>query len=136
MNTQPQISVERTVHIPPEQVWPYISNGALWARWQGESCEIEPVVGGRFAMTMPDGEVAAGTVTDVVENKKITFTWGWVGSPLPPGSTTVEITLHLTAEGGTRILLTHDRLPEELIEHHRGGWESCLTTLTEILSFD
>ena len=125
------IVVVRSVSMPPDEVWPYVSDGALWARWQGRSCEIEPVPGGRFEMTMPDGAIASGRVLEVTEGRRIAFTWGWEGTPLAPGSTKVEIVLHPDPSGGTRITLTHSDLPEELVDHHRGGWERCLAKLAE-----
>jgi uncharacterized protein YndB with AHSA1/START domain len=127
------IVVTRSVAATPEKVWPYLSNGALWARWQGLLCEIEPTPGGRFTMTMPDGSVASGHVVDVVENRRIVFTWGWVGTPLKPGTTTVEITLEPDPAGGTIITLAHRGLPDDLVDHHRGGWEHCLGRLAELV---
>lgn len=129
------VVVERTVSVPPAKVWPYLTSGSMWSKWQGESAEIDPVPGGRFTMRMPDGAVASGDVVEIVEHRSITITWGWEGAPfdLPPGSTTVSIALLPLDNGGTRITITHGDLPAELAEPHRDGWTGSLSNLSAVL---
>ena len=131
MTEREPVVVERTVSVPPDKVWPYLTSGSMWSKWQGESAEIDPVRGGRFTMRMPDGAVASGDVLDVVENNCLSLTWGWEGAPfdLPPGSTTVTISLAPLSTGGTRITVTHTDLPSELAEPHREGWTGSLGNL-------
>lgn len=125
--------VERVIEAPPEVVWPYVSSGELWSHWQGERCVLEPVSGSEFRVEMSDGAVASGTVLDVRENERIVMTWGWSDAPfeLPPGSTTVEIRLEPHPPARTRLVLTHRDVPDQLVEHHRGGWDRCLSALAE-----
>lgn len=126
-----QVVVERTVSVSRDVVWPYLTTGSLWSRWQGESVVIEAVAGGAFTVRMPDGPVASGTVIEVVPPTRLVITWGWIGTPfdLAPGSTTVTFELTALDTGGTRITVTHDGLPEELAGHHRDGWSTCLERL-------
>lgn len=132
--TRDVVVVERTIAAPPHDVWPYLSRGELWSLWQGERCVIQPVPGGEFRVEMPDGAAATGRVIEVTKNERLVFTWGWTDAPfqLPPGSTTVEITLEPVAPNSTRLALTHRDLPDDLAEHHVGGWEQCLSTLVEL----
>jgi len=61
------------------------------------------------------------------------MSWGWDGHPtVPPGSTTVEITL--TPERGATILrLRHIGLPNENERRsHTEGWKSYTGRLAEI----
>ncbi len=61
---------------------------------------------------------------------RVVFTWGWEaeGHPLPPGASTVEVTL--AAEGeGTRLRLVHSSLPEETQGAHDEGWALYLPRL-------
>jgi len=61
---------------------------------------------------------------------KVTYTWGWEddGNPVPPGSSTVEITL--TADGDDTIVrLVHRGLPLEAVEPHAAGWRHYLARL-------
>jgi len=130
------VVVERTVTVPPKAVWPYLTSGAMWSRWQGESAEVDPVPGGRFTMRMADGAVASGEVVEVVENHSLVFTWGWTGVTfdLPPGSTTVSIVLTPLESGGTRITVTHSDLPVDISGRHREGWLASMGQLDGVLS--
>jgi uncharacterized protein YndB with AHSA1/START domain len=124
------IVVERRVGARPEQVWPYLTDGVLWQRWQGAHVEIEPRPGGMFTMRMGDGREAAGRVVDVQPGERLTFTWGWTDQPdvLPPGSTTVQI--ELVPDGdGTLIRLTHSDLPGPAVPMHRTGWRHYVARL-------
>jgi hypothetical protein len=48
---------------------------------------------------------------------------------IPPGSTTVIVTLH-AAEGGTEVVLRHEGLPTEKERRdHEGGWTYYLAQL-------
>jgi uncharacterized protein YndB with AHSA1/START domain len=59
-----------------------------------------------------------------------TFGWEQEGSPISPGSTTVEVTLH--AEGTkTRLRLVHRGLPDEAVEPHIQGWTHYLDRLAQ-----
>jgi uncharacterized protein YndB with AHSA1/START domain len=124
------IVVERRVGARPEEVWPYLTDGSLWSRWQGAHVAIEPRPGGAFTMRMGDGREAAGLVVDVQPGKRLTFTWGWTDEPdtLPPGSTTVQIEL-LPDGDGTLIRLTHRDLPAPAIDLHAAGWRHYVARL-------
>ncbi len=75
-------------------------------------------------------DVVFGRFVEVVPYTRIVFTWGWEGdgSPLPPGSSTVEVTL--TPDGDATILrLRHMGLPDPLRELHAAGWQHYLSRL-------
>jgi uncharacterized protein YndB with AHSA1/START domain len=82
-----------------------------------------------------DGYVS-GAFVEVVENRRLVFTWGWEGGdaapyPVPPGGSTVEI--ELTPEGtGTRLRLTHRIALPELEEQTRAGWLHYLERLAVV----
>jgi uncharacterized protein YndB with AHSA1/START domain len=80
------------------------------------------LVAGRFQ--------SAGEYVEVVPLEKVVFTFGWdqEGHPIPPGSTTVEITLHREGDK-TRIRLAHRGLPEDAIDDHTHGWDHYLGRL-------
>ncbi len=58
-------------------------------------------------------------------------TFGWIGSPLPPGASTVEVTLE-PHEGGTLVVLRHIGLPEPAREQHLVGWRHYLARLETV----
>jgi hypothetical protein len=66
-------------------------------------------------------EFGVSSVVEVDVHRWIMFTWGWIGSPLTPGWTTVEICLDPDPSSGTRITFTHPDLPGGLLDLHRGG---------------
>jgi uncharacterized protein YndB with AHSA1/START domain len=73
---------------------------------------------------------SAGEFVEVVPAEKVVFSFGWEqdGSPITPGSTTVEITL--AREGDkTRLRLVHRGLPDAAVDDHRHGWAHYLDRL-------
>lgn len=127
--TTDEIRVERRIAAPPSDVYAYLTDAVLWARWQGRSAEIEPVAGGLFRMAIGNGSVAEGRFLDLVPDQRVVFTWGWRGSPtVPPGSSTVEIELAPDGDG-TLLRLVHRDLPRDDQAIHRAGWDHYLPRL-------
>jgi uncharacterized protein YndB with AHSA1/START domain len=135
MTDSDAIEVVRRVEATPEQVWPYLTDGTLWRRWQGADVTVEAVPGGRYRMRMADGSEASGSVVAVERYRSITFTWGWTGASLTlaPGSTTVQITLEPDG-AGTLIRLVHRDLPDDVRQPHADGWEHYLSRLAVVAS--
>src|SRR5918993_5728984 len=123
------IRVERRVEAPPHAVFRYLTESGLWARWQGESAELDPLPGGRFVVRMAEGQVVEGEFVAVEPDARVVITWGWQGHPrMPPGATTVEF--QLVADGtGTIVRLTHRGLPPEDVPLHRAGGDMFLPRL-------
>jgi uncharacterized protein YndB with AHSA1/START domain len=123
-DAQPLVTVERRVAASPATVFSFFTDRERWLRWQGIDATIEPVAGGAFRMNVRGDGYASGTFVELVPDKRVVFTWGWErpGSPMPPGSTTVEV--ELVPDGdGTLVRLTHRGLPPEAVDAHRAGWE-------------
>lgn len=124
-----EVRVEQRIEAPSSAVYRYLTESDLWASWQGVAASLDPRPGGRFSMAMSDGSTAEGEFVELIPNRRVVFTWGWVDHPdLPPGSTTVEIALH-EEDGGTRVVLTHRSLPEAEAELHGAGWTHFLPRL-------
>jgi uncharacterized protein YndB with AHSA1/START domain len=129
-----EVRVEQLVHAPPSAVYRYLTESDRWAMWQGTAASLDPRPGGRFSMVMGDGMTAEGEFVELVPNRRVVFTWGWVDHPgLPPGSTTVEIALQ-EEPGGTRIVLIHRSLPAAEAESHEAGWGHYLPRLAVLAS--
>jgi uncharacterized protein YndB with AHSA1/START domain len=126
-----QTSVERVVRIaaPPETVFSYLIDPQKMVRWKGSKAELDPRPGGIYRVTMPGQNVARGEYVEVRRPERVVFTWGWEGDiNLPPGSSTVEVTL--TPDGdGTLLRLVHRDLPELGRKTHAEGWEHFLDRL-------
>lgn len=126
------IIVERHVAASPSRVFSYLVESSRWSRWQGVDAEIDARPGGIFAVEMPNGASARGQFVELVPDRRVVFSWGWIDHDgLPPGSTTVEIEL-IPAEGGTLIRLTHRGLPPEEIDLHTAGWNRYLPRLVAL----
>ena len=133
MSTEPPfgLELEARIRARPDAVFPYFTDPALYRRWQGADAELDARPGGVYRVWMPGQAMVEGTYLIVEPPDRVVFTWGWVGNAaVPPGSTTVEVTL--TADGDeTVIRLVHRGLPTELSrDEHAGGWRHYLARLT------
>lgn len=129
-------SAGRVVHevdvaLPPEEVFAFFTDAQRLVRWIGLSAALSPVPGGRFRFEVQPGQFCEGAYVDVVPPTFVSFTWGWTDPAwnLPPGSSLVSV--KLTAVGdGTRVRLTHERLPGALRAIHDEGWTTFLARLS------
>jgi uncharacterized protein YndB with AHSA1/START domain len=135
VNSPSPVRVERHVPVPPETVWPYLSDGALWARWQGVRAHVDPRPGGACEIEMPNGTTASGKVLEADPPRRLVFTWGFGGAPadMAPGSSMVEITLTPTGDG-TLIALVHRHLPDPVQSDHEKGWHHYLDRLAHLVT--
>lgn len=123
------IVVSRHIAAAPEVVYSYLTEAAKWSRWQGEEATIEARSGGIFVMKMPGGATARGQFVELVPNRRVVFTWGWIDHPgVPPGSSTVEIEI-VGDSNGSLVTLTHRDLPDDEIVVHTTGWDHYLPRL-------
>jgi uncharacterized protein YndB with AHSA1/START domain len=127
------IEVEMRIGAPPEVVFAYFVDPELYRRWKGSTAELDARPGGLYRVLMPSGDRVLGEYVAVEPPHRVVFTWGFEGnSNLPPGSSTVEITL--AADGDATIVrLRHDRLPSDLSrEQHAVGWRHYLERLAVV----
>jgi uncharacterized protein YndB with AHSA1/START domain len=114
----------------PETVFAFLVDPEKMARWMGVDVHLDATPGGAFRCNVSGRAIASGEYVDVVPNERVVLTWGWEeeGHPIPPGSTTVDITL--TADGDkTLVRLVHRGLPEGAVEIHGEGWDHYLKRL-------
>lgn len=126
--------VEREVRIEarPETIFGFFTDPAKIVLWKGIDANLDAQPGGIFRVALNGRDVARGEYIEVVPFKRVVFTWGWEGEDqaVPPGSSTVEITL--TPDGnGTIVRLRHLGLSVEQMEVHAMGWEHYLPRLAE-----
>ena len=132
MATEKTEAIECEVHIAarPETVFSYFIDPAKMVLWKGMEAQLEPQPGGVYRVNVTGRDIARGTYREIEPYTRVVFTWGWEGesSPIPPGSSTVEITLTPDA-AGTRVHLRHYGLPVEAQGQHAEGWEHYLARL-------
>ncbi len=135
--TTEQLVYERELQIDasPETVWEFLVDPEKVARWKGlPASAFEPTPGGAYRIEVIPGHVASGAFVELERPSRIVYTWGWEAgedgpSPVPPGSSTVEIEL-VPVNGGTSLRFTHRDLPNSAAaESHAVGWDHYLGRL-------
>ena len=125
------LTVRRSIKARPVTVFGFFTDLDRWLSWQGITAEIDPRPGGVFRMNVRGDGWASGRFTAVEPYRRIAFTWGWeaAGSPVPPGSSTVEVILEPDGDDGTLLTLIHSGLPLPAVDLHRSGWDHYLDRL-------
>lgn len=124
------VEVETRVEAPPDVVFQYFTDPKKHVRWMGVGADLDSRPDGQYTLTMPGRHTATGRYLLVDPPRRLTFTWGWEDSPdVPPGSTTVEVTLVPDGDG-TIVRLRHSGLPnDQQREMHGHGWRRYLGRL-------
>jgi uncharacterized protein YndB with AHSA1/START domain len=118
------VTVERLIAARPETVFSFFTDRDKWLSWMGADGTFSFEPGGAYRTRVNGDNVAEGRFVEIDPPKRVVFTWGWAegAMPVPPGSTTVEITLEPVAEG-TLLRLVHRGLPSlEACAAHKEGW--------------
>lgn len=112
------------IHARPDTVFAFLTDPDKMARWIGRAVELDPRPGGIFRVDVNGRDVIRGEFVEILPPRKVVFTWGWEGAGrrVPPGSTTVEITLEPDGEH-TILRLCHRGLAGEDREKHAVGWD-------------
>ena len=110
---------EIVIDASPETIWPFLTEPTRHVEWLGTDVEIDPRPGGVYRVLVGGQHQSAGEYLEVVPHEKVVFTFGWEEKdhPIPPGSTTIEITLHPEGEK-TRVRLVHRGLPADAVDDH------------------
>lgn len=111
MSTEPgqSVSVERQVEVraPIEEVWERITDSTLISDWMEGEVEIRPVAGGQIIFRPPIGPQVWGTVEEVIECRRIQWSWR-TDEGLP---SLIEIELEETTPGSTLVEVRETLLP-------------------------
>jgi uncharacterized protein YndB with AHSA1/START domain len=123
---------EVMIEAQPETIWPFLTDADKHAEWIGGPAELDPQPGGVHRLLVMGEHQSGGEFLEVVPHRKVVFTFGWdqPEHPIPPGSTTVEITLHPEGDK-TRVRLVHRGLPADAVDDHGGGWSQLLAQLAD-----
>lgn len=119
-----------SVHIAavPERVFDYFTRPEAIIRWMGDRAVLDPRPGGEFTLYIA-GVPVRGRYLEVDPPRRVVISWGRGGSrSLPPGSSTLEVTL-IPEAGGTTVRIVHSGLPEPERCKHAIGWAHYLSRL-------
>lgn len=113
----------------PETVFGFFTEPEKMIRWKGTSAELDPRPGGVYRVDVSGRDIAVGEYVEIDPPRRVVFTWGWEGNEqVPPGSSTVEVTLEPDGDG-TIVRLVHRGLPVGEGTGHAEGWEHFLPRL-------
>lgn len=124
------IEITQRIEASPEIVFSYLTDSRRFTKWMGVGAELDARPGGRYRIDVDGVHIATGEYREVEPPHRLVMSWGWEGHPtVPPGSTTVEITL--TPQGGATVLrLRHLGLPDESERQtHADGWRNYTSQL-------
>jgi uncharacterized protein YndB with AHSA1/START domain len=126
-----QLVREIMIEATPETIWPFLTEPDHLVEWHGTVAEIDPQPGGIYRVLVAGQFQSAGQYVEVVPMEKVAFTFGWEDDRrlIPPGSTTIEITLHPEGDK-TRVRLVHSGLPDDAVDDHGRGWAIYLGRLS------
>jgi len=127
--------VERTIQInaPAALLYELFTDAAHLVRWVAATAEVDARVGGVVRWTHANGDACSGRFVELVPARRIVFTYGWERADVevPPGSTTVEITLEARGDR-TELRLVHRGLAGPMADAHAGGWANYLGRLVAV----
>jgi len=127
-----ELTREVLVRAEPSTIFKFLIEPGLQS-WLGTDVDFDARPGGIYKVNVVGDHHALGEFTEVVENEKVVFTFGWnePGHPIPAGSTKVAITL--IPEGDeTLVRLVHSGLPDDAITDHENGWQFFLDRLATV----
>jgi uncharacterized protein YndB with AHSA1/START domain len=124
------IEITQRIEASPEIVFAYLTDSQRFVRWMGVGAELDARPGGRYRIDVDGVHIASGAYEIIDPPRRLVMSWGWEGHPtVPPGSTTVEITL-TSDRGATVLKLRHLGLPGEAERRaHTDGWIQYLSQL-------
>jgi uncharacterized protein (TIGR03086 family) len=125
------VTLEKSVVVPldPDATFAMLTEPERLRRWQAVTARIDLRAGGDYRWTITPGHSASGSVVEVDPGRRLVLSWGWEdGHDLPPGASTVTITLD-PVEGGTLVRLVHEGLSDEQAAGHGQGWDHYLGRL-------
>lgn len=123
--------IERTFNVPASRIWKALTDRDEMEKWYFKLKEFKPEVGFEFTFyggTKEKQFLHLCTITEVLENKKLAYSWkydGYKGESF--------VTIELFPEGtGTRLKLTHaglETFPAEVPEFARKNFEAGWTQI-------
>jgi uncharacterized protein YndB with AHSA1/START domain len=135
------LRVANTIKAPRARVFAAFTTPSILAKWFApgtrlplpDLLDVRP--GGRFRITMKgedDAPTATGEYKEVIDGRKLVFTWSWEGDPSQPTLVTVTLT---DVPGGTEVVLIHERFASaETREQHRQGWQAIIDKLPALFA--
>jgi uncharacterized protein YndB with AHSA1/START domain len=138
-NFKPKTTYVTYIASTPEKVWQALTSSEFTRKYFWErAIEVEPRVGGAFALKLPDGRVnVQGKVIEYDPPRKLSVTWHveWPEDfrKLPECLVTYEIA---PAGEAVRLMMAESHswnVPEAILAGGRMGWPAVLSGLKSLL---
>ncbi len=140
------VRLERLLPGPAERVWRYIVESDKRAQWLAAG-EFDLRVGGKVRLQFDNARIShgevpesrkgrgqgtfEGVVTRLEPHRVLAHTWRWDDKG---HSNDTEVTYELTPKGKQVLLvITHRRMPKELVTAVMGGWDAHSAILQDLL---
>ena len=140
---KPSLTLTRSYPVAPEKVWRAWTDPQALRRWWGPGgdqpvsvAQLDVRVGGRFRIVFggPEGKdhEVQGVYKEVVQNRKLVFTWTWPNST--PDRVSQVTILFQPASGGTDLEFRHEQFFDAAArDGHQRGWSETFIKLEEFL---
>lgn len=136
MDEAARISISRIIKAPRQSVFEAWTTPALLMKWWGPegvrctAAEVDLREGGAYRIANRHGDGSVTWISGVFERVRppdeLVYSWN-IGAPGADGS---RVTVEFRSHGdGTELVLTHERLSEDVREMHLFGWNGCLDGL-------
>ena len=126
---------EMSIRAPAQLVYEMLTDPGLFVQWMAVDATLDPREGGIVCWTHANGDTVTGSYVELIPGRRVVFTYGWERADveIPPGSTTVEIELTPTSNGGTTLRLVHGGLDDPAADAHDTGWTHYLGRLRSLI---
>ena len=133
----PTLTVRRKIAAPAQDIFDAWLDPKAMAEWmrpcsagtKNSDVKADARVGGAFEIVMhvASGPVRHTGIYQIIERpRRLVFTWNSIHA----GENDSLVTVEFLADGkATEIVLTHERLPNEMVSAHTGGWTDILNGL-------
>ena len=140
---RPSLRITRRYPVAPEKVWRAWTEPQALSRWFGPGeensvtlAELDVREGGRYRIRFhtPDGEQheVSGVYQEVVEHRRLCFSWAWQSTPERVSRVTIELR---PVDGGTELDFVHDRFFDQAArDNHERGWTGTFAKLDALMA--
>jgi uncharacterized protein YndB with AHSA1/START domain len=137
-----QLRIHRRYPVAAEKVWKAWTDPQALMQWFGPAdargvdiADLDVRPGGQYHIGFftADGEHndVKGEYREVVEHRRLQFTWAWKSTPERVSLVTVELR---EVEGGTELDFLHERFfDEQAARNHQRGWSGTFQKLDAFL---
>lgn len=141
--SRPSLRISRRYPAPPEKVWRAWTDPQVLSRWFGPGdtgsvtlADMDVREGGRYHIrfSTPDGEVhdVSGVYLEVVENRRLSFSWAWKSTPDRVSRVTIVLE---PVDGGTGLDFQHDQFFDQAArDNHERGWTGTFAKLDALFT--